>query len=244
MGVSNTKIKCLKSNELLEFSKVSTFTQDEINDLYLYFNQLSKSQKDDGVIDYEEFCQAVGLKNGIYSQNLFRIFDTNDDKVINFREFIIAFATFLNETIDKQIKLSFKIYDPKEKGYAKKETVAEILRDAIKGLGTCDLPDEVIQEIVDDTFSDLKRYRSENSGSSGAEKGPKESKEATGAKSEQEGAQDNNQIPPGDVITFEMYERMVYENNDILKWLAIDMQRVCQGAKLIMSDKASIKHIS
>ena len=86
---------------IVEFSKVSTFTSEEINDLYLYFNQLSKSKRDDGVIDYEEFIQAVGLRDGVYAQNLFRIFDTNDDKVINFREFILAFATFLNETIDK-----------------------------------------------------------------------------------------------------------------------------------------------
>lgn len=30
-----------------------------------------------------------------------------------------------------------------------------------------------------------------------------------------------------DVITYDMYEKMVYENNDIIKWLAIDLQRVC-----------------
>lgn len=47
-----------------------------------------------------------------------------------------------------------------------------------------------------------------------------------------------------DVITFEMYEKMVYENNDIIKWLAIDLQRVCQSAKLILNDKAAIKNIS
>lgn len=46
---------------------------------------------------------AVALKDGIYAKNLFKLFDTNDDKVINFREFILSFATFLNETIDKQI---------------------------------------------------------------------------------------------------------------------------------------------
>jgi hypothetical protein len=51
----------------VEFSKVSTFTSDEINDLYLFFNQLSKAKKDDGVIDYEEFCMAVGLKDGMYA---------------------------------------------------------------------------------------------------------------------------------------------------------------------------------
>ena len=40
-----------------------------------------------------------------------------------------------------------------------------------------------------------------------------------------------------------MYEKMVYENNDIIKWLAIDLQRVTQTAKLILSDKAAIKNI-
>ncbi len=140
---------------LVEFSKVSTFTSEEINDLYLFFNQLSKAQKDDGVIDYEEFRQAVNLKDGIYARNLFRIFDTNDDKVINFREFILAFATFLNETIDKQIRLSFKLYDPEDKGRVRRETMVAILSDALKsgGLGTLhQLPEELIEEIVDDTF--------------------------------------------------------------------------------------------
>ena len=56
---------------LVEFSKVSTFNSEEINDLYLYFTQLSKAKRDDGVIDYEEFCMAVGLKEGPFAQNLF-----------------------------------------------------------------------------------------------------------------------------------------------------------------------------
>ena len=80
----------------------------------------------------------MNLKDGVYARNLFRIFDTNDDKVINFREFILAFATFLNETIDKQIRLSFKLYDPEDKGRVRRETMVAILSDALKsgGLGT------------------------------------------------------------------------------------------------------------
>lgn len=52
---------------IVEFSKVSTFTSEEINDLYLFFKELSKSKRDDGVIDYEEFCLAVALKDGVYA---------------------------------------------------------------------------------------------------------------------------------------------------------------------------------
>ena len=106
---------------VVEFSKVSTFTSEEINDLYLYFTSLSKSLHDDGVIDFDEFCFALALpKTSVFAQNLFKLFDANDDHVINFREFILAFATFLNETIDKQIKLSFKLYDPTDKGVVTK----------------------------------------------------------------------------------------------------------------------------
>lgn len=47
-----------------------------------------------------------------------------------------------------------------------------------------------------------------------------------------------------DYITFEVYEKMVYENNDIVKWLAVDLQRVSQSAKLILQDKAGIKNIT
>ena len=74
--------------------------------------------------------------------------------------------------------------------------MVEILKDALKGLGTVDLPDEIIDEIVEETFRDMRKYR--------------------------EGS-----IDEPDVITFEMYEKMVYENNDIIKWLAIDLHRVC-----------------
>jgi len=208
MGVNQTKVKSLKSNEIVEFSKVSTFTADEINELYLFYNQLSKSSKDDGVIDYEEFCRAIGIPDCLYTRNLFKIFDTNSDKVINFREFIIGFATFLNETIDKQIKLSFKIYDPKDRGYALKSEMHEILKGAFQGLQTIDLPAEALKEVVEQTFEDW-----------GSKEHP-------------------------DQISFEQYEKMVYENNDIIKWLAIDMHKVSQGAKLLLANRAVIKNIA
>jgi hypothetical protein len=38
MGVSDTKFYHINSNEIIEFSKVSTFTGEEINNLYLFYN--------------------------------------------------------------------------------------------------------------------------------------------------------------------------------------------------------------
>ena len=49
----------LKESELIEFSNVSTFSQDEINDLYGYYRIFSMVKQDDGVIDYDEFLLAA-----------------------------------------------------------------------------------------------------------------------------------------------------------------------------------------
>jgi len=68
--------------------------------------------------------------------------------------------------------------------------------------------------------------------------------EAVDSASKVGGGAEDEEDEDDDYITFEMYEKMVYENNDIIKWLAIDLQRVCQSAKLILSDKAAIKNIS
>lgn len=79
--------------------------------------------------------------------------------MINFREFILGFATFLNETIDKQIRLSFRLYDPRDKGLVRRETMVAILTDALKsgGLGTLHhLPSALIEEIVDETFREAR----------------------------------------------------------------------------------------
>ena len=68
------------------------------------------------------------------------MFDTNNDQAINFREFLIGLATFANESVYRQIKLSFKIYDPDGTGKALKSDVREILADLISNSASCFLP--------------------------------------------------------------------------------------------------------
>ena len=106
--------KSLKEVEIFEFSKVSTFTPKEINDFFLYYRLWSSSQKDDGVIDYGEFLSALKLKDCAFSQRLFALFDSNNDKVINFREFLVAFSNFINDSTATQIAVTFRFFEAKE----------------------------------------------------------------------------------------------------------------------------------
>ncbi len=112
-----------------------------------------------------------------------------------------------------------------------------ILSDALKsgGLGTLhQLPDELIEEIVDDTFQEARqKYFSSGQANEDGNHGGVPNDAGSVMASGQDG-----DAPPlrggpvldiddEDVITFDMYEKMVYDNNDIIKWLAIDLQRVC-----------------
>ncbi len=119
-----------------------------------------------------------------------------------------------------------------------------ILSDAIKsgGLGTLHyLPDELIEEIVEETFTEARaKYISSNPHGDGLDVASSVDNKGGDDIPDRNQADDLDE----DVITYEMYEKMVYENNDIIKWLAIDLSRVTQMAKLILSDKATIKNIS
>ena len=33
-----------------------------------------------------------------------------------------------------------------------------ILKEAMKGMGTCEMPDEILDEIVEETIRDMRRY--------------------------------------------------------------------------------------
>ncbi len=72
------------------------------------------SQKDDGVIDFNEFCTWMEVQPDDASQCLFRGFDLNDDQVLNFREFVLGISNLTHPKIDFIIKYSFSLFD-KEK---------------------------------------------------------------------------------------------------------------------------------
>ncbi len=157
MGSSVPKFKSLKLHELYEYTKVSNFTQDEIRELYIYYQHFSSKQLDDGMISYSEFCEALGLKDSVVTQRIFKIFDENQDGAINFREFLVGLNRFLYETAEQKIKMTYRIFDINQKGYCTKATMAEVLRGYfsiyphISGV----LPKEVVEQIIEQSLKDL-----------------------------------------------------------------------------------------
>lgn len=69
-------------------------TQEEIAALYSHFQKISSSKSDDGLIDKDEFQAALGLKDRLFVDRIFTLFDENGDAQINFREFLCGLSVF------------------------------------------------------------------------------------------------------------------------------------------------------
>jgi Ca2+-binding EF-hand superfamily protein len=151
-GGGGKKVKNLKESEVLEFSKVSSFNEREISELYNYYKYFSATNKDDGVIDYAEFCDALAIPHSEVTKRIFKIFDTNSDSVLNFREFVIGLASFLCETTEEKVKLSFRIYDQRDSGFCSKDDVFDVLKSCLVTMDTVSIPDPLLKKMIDQQF--------------------------------------------------------------------------------------------
>ena len=163
MGTASAKEEPnLKAHELEEYSKITSFSHAELDMLYKYYMYISASKVDDGVIEFVEFCHALSLPDSLVIRRIFTLFDTNEDGVINFREFIVGLAYYLYETTEHQVKFSFKLLDPKDCGYCSKDDLKAVLTSYFEVMNSFSraLPEvtrkELINSMVDSTFKAIK----------------------------------------------------------------------------------------
>eukprot|EP00689_Sawyeria_marylandensis_P001979 EC822816.1.p1 GENE.EC822816.1~~EC822816.1.p1 ORF type:complete len:200 (+),score=79.99 EC822816.1:26-601(+) len=142
----------LKKSELEKLVENTHFDADEIQALYEKFKSISASREDDGVIDKKEFQQALGLKDSLFVDRMFSLFDGNKDGTIDFKEFICGLSVFSEKgTMDEKLKFSFKIYDFDGDGGISKEELYKLLEASLveNSLG---IPKEQLNSLVDATF--------------------------------------------------------------------------------------------
>ena len=79
--------------------------QEEIVKLYDHFQSNCKSQKDDFTIDKSEFSTLLGLKDSLFVDRMFALFDTENKKRIDFKAFISGLSVFSEKgTMDEKLK--------------------------------------------------------------------------------------------------------------------------------------------
>lgn len=156
MGGGNIKSPNLKKSELIDFHNISYFANDTIIKLYDKFTGLSAINKDDGVIDYEEFCIMTGKESNELTEKIFNCIDYNHDGRINFREFLKFISCFVSGNIDDQKMLSFKIFSDEQNKLIHKSFIYKTLKKNLVSEGGFTFSEyfdeETLDFIIDESF--------------------------------------------------------------------------------------------
>ncbi len=141
----------LKTNEMIEFSKLSNLPCEVVSILYDYFKTFSKLSKDDGIVDYDELCIAYNVKPNSLIKEIFKLFDANNDGSINFREFIIGISNLMFGPAQKQVEYLFKILDTNHSGKIKRQDLETLIDDCFQ-MVSISIQKDTINEIISRTF--------------------------------------------------------------------------------------------
>ncbi|AWP21132.1 putative recoverin-like [Scophthalmus maximus] len=142
------------SKEILEDLKLNTkFSETELVQWYENF----KKQCPTGRITREEF-QSIYSKffpeseANTYAQHVFRSFDTNDDGMLDFKEYIIALHMTSTGKTTRKLEWAFSLFDVDKNGYITKSEVKEICTAIFKLI-----PKDELAKLPDDENTAEKR---------------------------------------------------------------------------------------
>jgi Ca2+-binding EF-hand superfamily protein len=141
---------------MAKLTENTTFTTDEINNMFANFRKLSASIKDDNVIDSQEFREMMSSHgDSVFIDGLFRMFDRNNDGGIDFMEFALSLAIYQgkskNLSPQEKQRLFFKIYDADGDGEISTKDLEQMLNSCFRS-SFMQVPDEDIRALVKATF--------------------------------------------------------------------------------------------
>ncbi|POM64167.1 TKL/LISK/LISK-DD1 protein Kinase, partial [Phytophthora palmivora] len=147
----------LSDDQVTAYVSTTNFTPEEVVALHAHYDFISSAKRDDGLIDRSEFQTALGftVKESLYVDRIFQLFDTNNDNFISFDEFLQSVSVLSSKggTAEK-IKFSFDILDFDRDGKLSTQELLSMLEACIQE-NCINIPAECLATIVAKTMEDV-----------------------------------------------------------------------------------------
>ncbi|KAJ9173735.1 hypothetical protein P3X46_016844 [Hevea brasiliensis] len=164
MGCLCTKLRIkhqdpvrIKHQDLAVLASQTNFNEAQVEALCKLFKKLSSSLTEDGLISKEEF--QLGLfrnskRKSLIADRLFQLFDSKQDGVIEFEEFVRSLSVFHPEApLAEKVAFAFQLYDMRQTGFIERSEVKKLIL-ALLQESDLILPDDIVESIIDKTFKD------------------------------------------------------------------------------------------
>ncbi|XP_073131736.1 calcineurin B-like protein 8 [Henckelia pumila] len=136
----------------------TAFNVNEVDALYILFEQLSSSVFDDGMIHKEEFYLALfsrSSKQNVLAERLFDLFDVKRNGAIEFEEFVRSLSIFHPDAPETdKVAFAFRLYDLRQTGFIEREGLKEMVLATLRE-SELSLSDDVVEAIVEKTLLEV-----------------------------------------------------------------------------------------
>ena len=163
MGSESSKVHVkaspMPSNHDLQLLKDQThFSVEEIKTLWERFDFLTKTQDTKGIINLEEFKNALGMQSAAYTHRIFVAFDVNKNAEIEFSEFVLGLSAICpRASIKEKSHFVFNMFDLNGDGIIDKQELKQLMDISLGTNSLIQLPESHIEKIIDLTFTKMDK---------------------------------------------------------------------------------------
>jgi Ca2+-binding EF-hand superfamily protein len=105
------------------------FSPDEIQEWYEEYQRSCRYGRFLTVKEFKDvYSRIFGGDASAFAEHVFRTFDTDKNKKVDFKEFLIGLSVTSSSDVDKKLKWAFRMYDIDGNGFIDEEEMLSMMK--------------------------------------------------------------------------------------------------------------------